>query len=86
MIPKRTIDMAIARRAEAVIDDQRSVVAASRMLKGEYGLIDVCLSIPAVIGISGIEAAVTPGLDVAGILALRHSAATMQAGIGEIRI
>ncbi len=80
------IGMAIVRLAEAVLDDQRSLLPVSRMLNGEYGLHDVCLSIPSVIGIHGVEAAVMPELDAAELEALRHSAATLKARIGQIRI
>ncbi len=80
------IGMAIVRLAEAVLDDQRSVLPVSRMLNGEYGLNDVCLSIPSVIGIHGVETAVTPELDPAEHQALHHSAATLRASIGEIRM
>ena len=73
------IGMAIVRLAKAVLDDQRSVLPVSRMLNGEYGLDDVCLSIPSVIGINGVEAALTPTLDAVEREALHHSAATLQA-------
>ena len=80
------IGMAIVRLAAAVLYDQRSVLPVSRMLNGEYGLHDVCLSIPSVIGINGVEAAVTPDLDAAEMQALRHSAETLQASIRQIRM
>ena len=80
------IGMAIVRLAEAVLDDQRSVLPVSRMLNGEYGLNEVCLRIPSVIGINGVEGAVMPKLDVAELEALRHSAETLQAGIGQLRV
>ncbi len=79
------IGMAIVRLAEAVLDDQRSVLPVSRILNGEYGLSEVCLSIPSVIGINGVEGAVMPKLDVAELEALRYSAETLQAGIAKIR-
>ncbi|MDJ0721837.1 MAG: L-lactate dehydrogenase [Desulfobacterales bacterium] len=79
------IGMAIVRLAEAVLDDQKRVLPVSRMLNGEYGLSDVCLSIPSVVGIDGVEGAVLPPLNADELQALRHSAQTLQAGIDNIR-
>ncbi|MGD9333183.1 MAG: L-lactate dehydrogenase [Desulfobacterales bacterium] len=75
------IGMAIVRLAEAVLEDQKSVLPVSRMLAGEYGLQDVCLSIPTVVGINGVEGAILPPLSDAENDALRHSAKTLQKAI-----
>ena len=39
---------------EAILRDQNSVVTASTLLQGQYGIGDVCLSLPVVLGRSGI--------------------------------
>ena len=80
------IAMAIVRLVEAVLADQKSVLPVSRMLTGQYGIDDVCLSIPSVIGIKGLEAAILPALDDNELDALRHSADTLKARIKDIRI
>jgi L-lactate dehydrogenase len=39
---------------EALLRDQNTVATASTLLEGQYGLRDVCLSVPAVLGRSGL--------------------------------
>ena len=39
-----------------------SVICVSVLLKGEYGISDVCISIPTVIGVGGIKTTLTPTL------------------------
>jgi len=54
------IGVVIARLVEAILDDEKSVLPVSVRLNGEYGIRDVCLSIPCVIGLQGIEGRVLP--------------------------
>ncbi|MCU6748333.1 L-lactate dehydrogenase [Faecalicatena acetigenes] len=49
------IGMAAARIAEAIVRDSHAVVPVSVLLNGEYGLSDLCLSIPAIVGSEGAE-------------------------------
>jgi malate dehydrogenase len=41
--------------AEAYLFDQRRVLAAAAMLNGEYGLKDLYIGVPVIIGRNGIE-------------------------------
>ena len=54
--------------------DTDSVLTISTMLDGEYGIKDVCLSIPTVIGGNGIKGRIEAPLTDAEIESLRHSA------------
>ena len=47
--------MAVARIAECIVKDEHAVLPVSAVLCGEYGLSGLALSIPSVIGKSGIE-------------------------------
>jgi L-lactate dehydrogenase len=40
---------------EAILGDYRSVLSVSSLLTGQYGVSDVCLSLPCVVGVNGIE-------------------------------
>ena len=51
-----------------------SVLTISSMLDGEYGIKDVCLSIPTVIGGNGIKGRIEAPLTDAEITSLKHSA------------
>lgn len=45
----------VAEMAEAVLKDKKRVLPAVAYLDGEYGLKDICLGIPAILGGDGIE-------------------------------
>lgn len=46
---------ALAEIAEAIIKDNRRVLCVSACLQGEYGVKDLCLGVPAIIGAGGVE-------------------------------
>jgi L-lactate dehydrogenase len=65
----------IARRIiEAIVRDERAIMPVSVLLSGEYGLSDVYLSLPAILGEHGVESVLTPGLTAAEMALLRRSA------------
>jgi len=72
------IGVVIARLVEAILDDEKSVLPVSVRLNGEYGIRDVCLSIPCVIGLQGIEGRVLPELAPDELEGLRRSAEILQ--------
>ena len=72
------IGSAIARVSEAIIEDRRAVLPVSVRLNGQYGLDQVCLSIPAVLGSNGVEATIHPNLNTTEIEGLQHSARTLK--------
>ena len=49
------IAMAVSRIAESIMKDEHSVLPVSVVLNGEYGIFDICLSIPSIVGKTGIE-------------------------------
>lgn len=57
------IAMAVKRICEAIIRDEKSVLPISSMMHGEYGLTDVVLSMPAIVGENGVEHIVPVSLD-----------------------
>jgi L-lactate dehydrogenase len=48
------IALGTTRMIEAILRDQNTVVTASTLLQGPYGISDVCLSLPVVLGRSGL--------------------------------
>ena len=64
---------AIVRICEAVIRDERAVLPVSTLLTGQYGLSDLCLSLPCVVGAGGVERILTPDLDQDEMVALAAS-------------
>lgn len=61
-----------------VFGDSKIVVPLSTMLKGEYGLRDVALSVPCVLGARGIERLIEIPLSATEKKLLRKSAVTLQ--------
>ena len=68
------IAMAVARIAASIIKDERAVLPVSVVLEGEYGLDRLCLSLPAIVGRSGLEEVLEIPLDRDEMRALSLSA------------
>lgn len=49
------IALAVSRICEAVTGDEKSVLTVSRIMEGEYGLKDVAVAIPTIVGVDGAE-------------------------------
>ena len=54
---------AVATMLEAAIKDKKLVIPVSALLQGEYGVSDICIGVPVVIGAEGIERIVELKLD-----------------------
>ena len=48
------IGLALTEIVESIIRDEHSVLTVSSLLTGEYGLADLCLSVPAIVNRNGI--------------------------------
>lgn len=68
------IAAALTRIVEAVVRDESSVLTVSTLLRGEYGLSDVCLSLPCVIGREGVRRTLPVQLDAGERTLLAQSA------------
>lgn len=79
------IGVVLAQLVEAILRDQRSVLPVSVRLDGEYGLGDVCLSIPCIVGIEGVEGRVLPEVNAEELAGLQRSAALLQERMEGIR-
>lgn len=49
------IAMSVKRICEALVHDEKSILPVSVLMEGEYGLNDVCLSMPSIVGADGFE-------------------------------
>jgi L-lactate dehydrogenase len=56
------IGVVIARILRAILEDQQNVLPVSVRQEGAYGIHDVCLSTPCVVGLEGVEKHVEPEL------------------------
>ena len=71
------IGLVIAYLTRVVLDDQKSVVPVSAAVDGEFGLSDLCLSLPRVVGAGGVEGSVLPEPDEDERAALTASGETL---------
>lgn len=65
---------AIVRICEAIVRDERAVLPVSTMLSGEFGIEDIYLSLPCVVGAQGVHKVLSPQLSEPEAAALRASA------------
>ncbi|MEW6623330.1 MAG: L-lactate dehydrogenase [Bacillota bacterium] len=72
------IGMAAKRIVEAILRNERSVLTISSLIDGQYGIKDVCLSLPAVVGQRGIEKILEPELSQDEIQQLQQSAQVLK--------
>lgn len=72
------IAMAVKRICEAIVKDEKSILPLSHFMEGEYGIRDIYLSMPVVVGKNGIEARVPITLDEEEQKALQESAGILK--------
>ncbi len=76
------IASALTRIVEAIVRDESSVLTVSTRVQGEYGLRDVCLSLPAIVGRAGVQRILPVPLAEAELQALRRSADAIRGAMG----
>lgn len=65
---------AVSALVQAIACDQKKVFPCSVMLEGEYGLSDICLGVPVVLGKNGIEQIVSISLNEGELAKVKESA------------
>lgn len=68
------IAASLTRIIEAIVRDESSVLTVSTLVQGEYGLRDVCLSLPAIVGREGVQRVLPVPLAPEEVAALQRSA------------
>lgn len=80
------IATAIVRIVEAILRDERAVVPVSTLLTGQYGIRDLYLSLPCILGKNGVERVLEPPLDAGELIALGRSAAALRAAAATLPV
>ncbi|SDB33530.1 L-lactate dehydrogenase [Desulfonatronum thiosulfatophilum] len=78
------IGLAMIRITEAVLMNQHSVLTVGTLMQGEYGLKDVCLSLPSIVGAQGVDRVLANPLADSELHALRESARILREGLDSI--
>lgn len=79
------IGMALLKIASSILRDQQSVLTISTLLNGEYGVRDVCLGVPCVLGQSGIVKILQSPLTAEEKLLLEKSANTLKEALTNLQ-
>lgn len=77
---------AVSALVQAIACDQRKMIPCSALLEGEYGLYDIAIGVPVILGKNGIEKIVELDLDDAEKTKLGESAAGVQKTNGLLEI
>ncbi len=78
------IGLAMVRITEAVLLNQQSVLTVSTLMRGEYGMKDVCLSLPSLVGSNGVSLVLSSPLDENEEDALLNSARILRDGLSSV--
>ena len=78
------VGMALVRITGAVLRSQHSVSTVSTLLNGEFGLTDVCLSVPCIVTKSGVERVVESELTAREHDKLASSATALKKAMEEL--
>lgn len=72
------IAQAVMRITESILRDENSVLTVSTLVDGHFGLSDVCLGVPSVVGAEGVRKVLDISLSDAELTRLRESARTLR--------
>jgi L-lactate dehydrogenase len=67
------IGLALVTIVEAVLRDQHTVLTVTSPLTGQYGVADIAISLPSIVGRRGIEAVLDPPLSASELVAFQQS-------------
>ena len=80
------IAMAVTKIVLAIISDEHSVLPVSGYVDGHYGLSDLCIGVPSIVGSNGIEKVLDIPLNEEENERLINSVKTLKKGISELDI
>lgn len=78
------IGLALVRITGAILRGERSILTVSTMLDGEFGLHDVCLSVPSIVSESGVVKIIENQLPDDELAALKASASTLKKAMNQL--
>ena len=78
------IALAVSRIVHAILNNEQHTFPVSTLLEGEYGLHDVCVSVPAVVGRNGIERILSIQLSTEESKQLQNSAQIIRSAIDSV--
>ena len=79
------VGLSIAEVIHSIALDRKRILPVSSQLNGQYGIKKVCLSVPTVVGASGVEAALEPELWPKEVAGIQASARALEETWGKIK-
>jgi len=80
------IGLSLLRISGAILRDEHSVLTVSTLLEGEYGLKDICLSVPCIVGENGVEQIIAARLPAAEQEGLERSAQILRGVLDSVSV
>lgn len=80
------IGLVIASIIRSIKEDQRRILPITVRLNGEYGIDRICLSLPAIVGLNGVERYILPELSQAELKGIQVSAKTLQEPVAALNL
>lgn len=68
------IGLGVRHVVEAILRDQNTVLTVSTLMTGQFGIENICLSLPSIVDHGGVEGVLVPSLSEEELAALRRSA------------
>src|SRR5206468_988403 len=78
--------MSAVEMVEAILTDQKRLVPCSVLLQGEYGMKDLFIGVPVILGAKGVEKIIELDLAPEELAALQKSGADVAASIAELSV
>ena len=79
------VGLALVKITGSILRNQNSVLTVSTYLEGEYGIKDVCLSVPCIVSVNGIEKIIDTPLSSDEQVSLMHSADILHRAIESLK-
>lgn len=80
------IAMSVRRICQVILHDEKSILPISSMMYGEYGISDVALSMPAILGKNGVETKVPIPLSTQELSKLKESASMLRDILDDVQL
>lgn len=80
------IALSVRRICEAITKDDRSIMPVSSLINGHYGVNDMCLGVPTILGAEGIEEILDIDLDENETISFNKSAEALKAVLDKIQL
>jgi len=72
------IGLGVRHVVEAMLRDQNTILTVSTEMTGQFGISDICLSLPSIVDHGGVEGVLMPALNEEELAALRRSAEVLK--------